>query len=199
MRGDTPHRVHRDGPPGHRLVAATGPVRPRDIDRDFVFERGVGEFRGDTPDLRCVDPDPFRDRVRRIGGVEIAFHEQVKCRHDGATVRGREFADHGRARPGIIGRHERVGVAIETQRLRGFRIEREQTVIGRTGFLDHEPAGVRIAREIVPVDALGTQQFVDQGEHEQAVGAGPQADPFVGNRGVSRAHRVHGYELRIVA
>ena len=41
-----------------------------------------------------------------------------------------------------------------------------------------------------------TQQLVHQGQHEQAVGARAKADPFVGDGGVARLHRVHRDELR---
>src|SRR3546814_13076276 len=38
-----------------------------------------------------------------------------------------------------------------------------------------------------------------QGQHEQAVGAGPEADPLVGDGRVAGLHRVHRDELGVAA
>ena len=78
---------------------------------------------------------------------------------------------------------------VEHQRLaRG--VAGEQAVVGGARRLDHQPGGVGVAAEIVEIDPVGLQQLVDQREHEQPVGAGPDADPFIGDRRIAGAHRI---------
>ena len=51
------------------------------------------------------------------------------------------------------------------------------------------------AHQIVEIDFLGAHQFMDQRADEQAVGARPDADPFVGDRAIAGADRIDGDEL----
>ena len=54
---------------------------------------------------------------------------------------------------------------------------------------------VRVAHQVIQIDAVAAQQFVDQREREQAVGAGADADPFVGDRAVAGAYRIDRDDL----
>ncbi len=47
---DAAHRMHRDRPPAHRLVAPAGPVGPRHGNLDRLLERDVRELGGDAAD-----------------------------------------------------------------------------------------------------------------------------------------------------
>ena len=71
----------------------------------------------------------------------------------------------------------------------------EQAVVRAARVVDHQPVRVRVAHQVVEVDAVGPEQFMHQGEGEQAVGAGTDADPFVGDRAVAGAHRVDRDDL----
>ena len=55
---------------------------------------------------------------------------------------------------------------------------------------------IGVAHEILEIDAVGLQQFVDQGTGEQAVGARIDRHPFVGDRTVAGAHRIDRDDLR---
>jgi hypothetical protein len=74
-------------------------------------------------------------------------------------------------------------------------IAREQPVVGAARIAHHQPVRIRIAHQVIQIDAVGAQQLVDQREREQPVGAGPDPDPFVGDRAVAAAHRVHRHDL----
>ena len=55
MGGNTAHRMHRDGAADHLVLLAPGPVGPFDVEHDFLFERGFGQFGGDAADMVCGD------------------------------------------------------------------------------------------------------------------------------------------------
>src|SRR3546814_11260792 len=59
----------------------------------------------------------------------------------------------------------------------------------RSLVLDHEPGGVGVADEIVPIHLLRLQELVNQREGEQAVGAGTDAEPLVGDRRIAGLDR----------
>ena len=46
---------------------------------------------------------------------------------------------------------------------------------------------VGVSAEIIEIDLAGTQQFMDERADEQAVGAGPNADPLIGDRRIAGA------------
>ena len=85
----------------------------------------------------------------------------------------------------------------EHQRL-PVRVAGEQTMLGRTRRVDDEPRRVRIADEIVDVDPARLEQFVNHRQDQKAVRARPDADPVVGNRRITGAHRVDRDEARAV-
>ena len=91
-----------------------------------------------------------------------------------------------------------LGLLVEGERL-AVGVAREQPVVGGTGIVDHQPRRVGVAHEIVEVDLLRLQQLVDQRADEQAVGAGPDADPLVGDGAIAGAHRIDGDDLDALA
>ena len=72
---------------------------------------------------------------------------------------------------------------------RALRVAGEEPVIGAARILDHQPGRVGVAQQIFAIDLLAVQQFVDQRADEQAIGAGADADPFIGNRRIAGADR----------
>ena len=71
-------------------------------------------------------------------------------------------------------------------------------MIGGARRLDDEPGRIRVAHEIVDIDALRPEKLVNERADESAVRAGPDADPFVSNGVVARAHGIDGDDLRSV-
>ena len=108
---DAAHRVHGDRPAAHRLVAASGPVRPGDGQLDRLLEGDMREFGGDPADGRGIDAAAFRHRVGRIAVVEITFGEQLEDR-DAAPAVDMMYARQRRLRVGIerADRHARFPV-----------------------------------------------------------------------------------------
>ena len=54
--------------------------------------------------------------------------------------------------------------------------------------------GVGVAQQIIEIDAAGLQQLMNESKYEQAVGAGSDADPVIGNgvvAGTARVDRDH--------
>jgi hypothetical protein len=58
---------------------------------------------------------------------------------------------------------------------------------------------IRILDQVVEVDAVVNQQFADQRADEKAIGAGPDSDPLIGDRGIAGAHRIDRDDLRAAA
>ena len=55
---------------------------------------------------------------------------------------------------------------------------------------------IRVPHQVIQVDAIAAQQFMDQREGEQPIGARADADPLVRDRAVAGAHRVDRDDLR---
>ena len=85
--------------------------------------------------------------------------------------------------------------AVPGQRL-AVLVAGEQPVIGAAGIAHHQPGGVGVAAEEFEVDLVGAQQLMHQRQDEQPIGAGADADPFVGDGGIAGADRVDRDELR---
>ena len=195
VRGDAAHRVHRHRPAGHLRVLAAVRVGPGDRQLQRIVERGRGQFAGDAadacrPECRSVRrPRPAniadRDSARRRGGRRgVALRPSASV--NSPTTTGET--------PVALASAAAFGVAVPAQR-RAVGVAREQAVIGRARVVDHQPVRVGVAHQVVQVDAVGLQQFMDQREREQAVGAGPDADPFIGDRAVAGAHRIDRDDL----
>ena len=196
--GDAAHGVDGDRASGHGLVLPPGPVGPRHRQGHLALEGGLGQFRCDAPDGAGRNAgDGFR-RFRRIGRIEIALGHELKRGHRPAPVVQRHLAHQLRRNPRQQGVRHLAGIAVPAQRL-AFRPAREQTVFSAVGIADHQPRQVGVADDEIEVDAVGAQQLMHDGENEQAVAAGPDGDPFVGDGGIAGAHRVDRGELDAAA
>ena len=69
-------------------------------------------------------------------------------------------------------------------------------MIGVARRIDDQPGRVGVAQQVVDIDLARLQQFMDDGEDQQAVGAGPDADPVVGDRRIAGAHRIDRNKAR---
>ena len=198
MRRYAAHRVHRDRPADHLVVLAPGPVRPGHVQLDFLLEGGVRQFGGDAADGVGRHAGLVLDHVGRVLRLQVTLGHQFEGRPTNGAVFQREAAAERGRDVGQQGVDGRVGVAVPGQRL-AVRVAQEQAVLRVARFVAHQPGGVGVAHQELEVDFLRLDQFVDQSHHEQAVGAGPDADPFVGDRRVARAHRVDRHELGVFA
>ena len=191
---DAAHGVHRDRPADHALVTPAGRVGPRHVDGDALFEGGVGQLGGDALDRGGRDAGALGHRLGRVARVEIALGDEMERRHGLAAVGQRHLAGQRRARVhgGRIDRPAQLPVPGKRPAL---GVAREQAVLGAARIAHHEPGRVGVAGEIVGVDLAGLDQLVDEREHEEAVGAGRDAEPFVGDRRIAGAHRIDRDEL----
>ena len=195
MGGDAAHGVHRDRPADHLVLLAPGPVGPFDVEHDFLVERGLGQFGGDAPDVVCGHAGAQCRGFRAVIGIHVTVGHDLERGHGGAAVFQRVFADHGRRDPGEAGIGDLPGVLVPAQRF-AVGAAGEQAVIGRTRVADHQPRRVGVAHQVVEIDLVGVQQFVDQRQHERAVAARTHPDPFVGNGGIAGLDRVDRHEFR---
>ena len=160
MRRDAAHCMERDRTATHRIVPPSGPIGPRDRQLDLLLERGLGDLGGEPPYRRSRDATGLRHRLGRIARVEIAFRHQLKHRDRASAVGQRSFADQARLGPRRHRARQRAR-PFEHQGLAGL-VAREKPVIGRTRGLDHQPGGVGVAHQVVRIDPVGLEQFVDQ-------------------------------------
>jgi hypothetical protein len=86
MGRDAAHRVHADRSSDHLVVAAPGPIGPRQIEDDLLGEGGVGELGGDAPDRRRRDAACRGRNVGAVLGVEITFGEELEHGHALAPI-----------------------------------------------------------------------------------------------------------------
>ncbi len=181
--------MQRNRPAPHCFVLPPRPVGPGHGELDFLLEGRPSHLGSQPANGRGRNAAGLGDGLRCVARVEITLRHQLEDR-DGAAAVGQHRVAHQAGRNS--GRHaagERSR-RFEDERLAGL-VAGEEPVIRRTRRLDHQPPGVGIAAQVVDIDPVGLQQFVDQREHEEAVGAGPDADPFIGNRRITGAHRVY--------
>ena len=170
-----------------------GPVGPGHRHLDLFAERSRGDLAGEAADAGGRDAAGGGDSFRRVLRVEISLGDQLEHRHGAAAVGERRLADDARLDIGTQ-RAAYPAVGFEHQRFARL-VAGEQPVIGSARRLDHQPGGVGVAPEIGEIDLVGFQQLMDQRQHEQPVGAGADADPFVGDCRIPRAHRIDRDEL----
>ena len=192
--GDPAHCVQRDRSATHRLVAPPRPVGPRHRELDFLLEGGTSHLGSQPANGRGRNAAGLGDGFRCVTRVEITLGHQLKDRDRAPAIGQHRVADEAGRNSGRHTAGERSR-RFEDQRLAGL-VAGEEPVIRRPRRLDHQPAGVGIAAQIVDIDPVGLQQFMDQREHKKSVGAGPDPDPLIGNRRITGAHRVHRDELR---
>src|SRR5579875_1090377 len=65
------------------------------------------------------------------------------------------------------------------------RIPRDQPVVGRAGIADHQMVRVGVTNQVIEIDSVVAQQFLDQRAGQQPVGAGIHRHPFVRDRGIA--------------
>ena len=212
MRGDAAHRMHRHRPADHFGVFAPVRIRPALRQADFLPERDVGDFGGDAADRVCAHAAFGSDRVRSVLRAKKSFGHQLERGNGVAPVGQGEFADDQRrdansiraldlealpfkGRAGVRGDSES---ACRAQRV-AVRIAREQAVIRRARIAHDQMMRICILDQIIEIDPVVVQQFVDQRADKQAIGAGPDADPFVGDRAIAGAHRIDRDDLGAAA
>ena len=226
MRADAAHRMHRHRARTHRLVPSSVRIGPGDRQFERLVEGGFGQFARDAADGVRRNAAAFGNGIRRVLRIEIALGEQMEDRQRLAAVGQRHFADHGRRNVGSVGGRTgslpcsqgRVGVGwivlhdnpLPASPLQGrgrsnsaqraaFCITKKQSIVGATRIADHQPMRIGVAHQVIEIDAIGLQQFVDQGEGKQAVGTRADADPLVGDGAVTAADRIDRDDLRAAA
>ena len=88
----------------------------------------------------------------------------------------------------------RLRLLIPDQRL-AFVIAQKQAILRGAGRVNHQPWRVGVAHEVVVIDPLVRKQLMHDGEREQAVSAGPDRHPFVGDGAVAGAYRIDAHKL----
>ena len=116
----------------------------------------------------------------RLGHATIGQQVGAGDHRGNATGSGRDFG---------------VGIPVPAQDA-AVGIAGEQAVFGRARRFHDQMMGVAVAHQIIQIDTAVAQQLVDQCHRQQAVGAGADADPFIGNRTVAGANRIDGDHFR---
>ena len=148
----------------------------------------MGHLGREPPNSRGRNAASLGNGFGRVARVEIALGDELKDRDRAPAVGQRRVADEaGRdSRRHAAGERSR---RFEDERLAGL-VAGKEPVISRARSLDHQPGGIGVAAEIIDIDPIGLEQFVDQRQHKKPVRAGPDPDPFVGDRRIAGAHRI---------
>ena len=194
MGGDAAHGVEGDWPSACLLVLPPEIVRPRNIKLDRLLEGGVGKLAGDAADGAGGNAAGRRHRFRRIVLAQEAFGDEGEARHHLAAIIEREATHERRIDAVGAGHLCALGLRIVDER-RARGIAEDEAIVGAARILDHQPRRIGEAQQIFTVDLLLLHEHVDQGAGKQAIGAGADADPFIGNRGVARLHRIDRDDL----
>ena len=160
MRRNPAHCVHRNRATDHLVMLAPGPVGPRLIKDDLFLEGDMGKFGGDLADLRGRDAGGLFDRLGAVLIAEVAFGHQLEHRARLAAIGQRVGACQSWFDVRQFARGQRAFVRIPDQRI-VVVVSRNQAVVGVARRINHQPAGVCVAHEVVEVDLLGAEQFVD--------------------------------------
>ena len=191
--GDPAHGVHGHGPADHLVVAAAEAVGPPDRQLDGLLEGDPRQIGGDAPDRPRRDSAGPGHPVRRVRVIQVALDDPLKAGHRPPAVRQGDRPGQDRHGGHVVGAGERLPAPVPAQR-GAVLVPDVEAVAGAPRVVHHQPVGVGVPDQIQLVDGTGLQELVDEGHHEQPVGAGTDADPFVGDGGVARAHRVDGHE-----
>ena len=167
------------------------PVGPGLVEGDFLLEGNPGELGGDVADALGRETATVGHRFGGVVVGEVLLGHELE---DGARalVAGGEVG-HG---AGLVEGHRLAGLLVDDQRL-SVLVAQEQTLVRPLRFV-HQEARVGVAAQVVEIDLAGAEQLVDQGQDEEPVGAGRDADPFVGDGVVARADRVHAHDLAAI-
>ena len=188
MRRDAAHGVDRDGPAQHGLVAGAAEIGPGPGQGDGAFEGDFGQLGGDAADRGGGDAAALGHCFGRMGRVEPGLCHELE---DGLRM-GRpeiEGAGEGGPRLGVVPGQGAVAVAVPDQ-FAAVCVAQEEAVGRRAGIVVHQMRGVGVAHEVVEIDLARRHQHMHEGEDEEPVGAGRDAEPFVGDGVVAGAHRV---------
>ena len=187
--GDAAHRVEGDRAAGHRRVAGAVDVGPGALEGDLALEGCLRELGGEAADRHRVEPAGGGDRLGREGGVEIGVGHQLehglgvgRADVEGAGERGPDVG----AGPG----DGLVAVAVPDE-LAARLVAQEAAEAGRARALVDEVGGVGVgAAGRAGRSCRRDIRHVDQAQDQEAVGAGGDAEPLVGDGAVAGADRV---------
>ena len=195
MRRDTAHGVEADGAAGHGGVGSPTEVGPCAVQGDRVVEGGAGDFGGELADAGRGDAG---GAGHGFGGVIIA---EIPVGH---VVQDRAVGDPGvpvssgqvGLYPLAVPRCQPAGAVVDDLRFAVF-VTQEQAVLGGIGVFVDQHGRVGEAGEVGQVDAACLHQQVDEGEDEQAIRAGGDAIPVVGDGVIAGADRVYGDDFGV--
>ena len=198
MGRDPAHGVERHRPADEAVMPLAVHVGPGLVDEDRLVEGDAGDLGGQPADRRGGNAGFGRDRLRRIFRIEIFFGQQLERRHgQAAVVKLRSGPTAPAARPCVpTGTTRSVTVSKTSGLPSASRANSPCSAVA--GRIDHQPGRVGIAHQIVDIDLPRLQQFVDDRQDQQPVGARPDADPVVGDRRIAGAHRIDRDEARAV-
>ncbi len=177
---DAAHRVHRYRSAHHRLVPLAAKVGPGPVKRDRPLEGSMCQFQSNTADGGRRDAASHRYGLGRVLVVEVLFGELLKDRH-GALVGAVQRRPDARYVEGV----KCARRPIAHQWLAGV-VALEQPV----GIYQHR--GIGVPGQVVQVDPAGFQQHVHEAEDKQTIRSGLDRQPFVRDRIVAGADRIHG-------
>ena len=165
VRADAAHGVEADWATDHFLMAVAVGIGPRLLDANLVIEGRLGQLAGNAANGVGRNATAFGDPIRRILRIEVAFNDALEHRHGLAAIGKRDFANDHRLDAGGVCQHAAVRSPIKAQRI-AVGITCKQPVIGGTRIVDHQPVRIAVSHQVIEVDAVGTQQFVDQRKGE---------------------------------
>ena len=149
---DAAHRVHRHRPAEEAGMLLAACVGPRLLDEHRPLERDMPDLGGDPADRRGRDAAALGHGLRRVGRVAIALGQMREHRHRAPAIRQASALPPSCGLRRGLGRQHGAGRRIEDERM-ALLVARKQAVrVGARG-VDHQPAGVGQARQIVEVDA----------------------------------------------
>ncbi len=190
MRRNSAHGMHRDRPADHAVMLFALPVGPGLLDHHFLFKGGLGQIGRQLADPLGRDANLRGHRFRRVIICQIGLGHQREGRHGDAAALHLHLALQRDLYRRIGMRRGLAARAIQHQR-RAVIITKEQPVIRLAGVADDKPGGVGVAAQIIDVDLAGAHQFANKRQDQQAVGAGCDAIPVIGNRGIAGLYRIH--------
>ena len=179
MGGNAAHGVKADRAARHGLVGDAPEIGPRAVQRDRLVEGDAGDLGGQSLDPGSGDAGSVRHGVGRIVGRQVA--------------RG-HVLEHGLV---AVMRRPQIGahtLGVEGRGLPRGPVDHQQLVVlvaQQQTILAHQAGRVGPLREVVQIDAPGRQQFVDDRQDQQPVGARRDPVPVVGHRVIAGADRVH--------
>ena len=196
MGRDAAHGMERHRPADEAVMPLAVHVGPGLVDEDRLVEGDAGDLGGKPADRRRRRR---RSRPRRprahISDRGIFRRAAGTTAPRSARRRARSGPTAPAARPSCRRDTARSVTVSKTSGLPSpSRANRPWSAVARR--VDHQPGRVGVAHQIVDIDLARLEQFVDDREDQQPVGARPDADPVVGDRRIAGAHRIDRDEAR---